>query len=122
MENASFSPLLPWIYKTFPNLSSTQITPFLCACHHGDLESVKKLIELNTNVLQDEWNGRNGAYFAWKHKAVVHYLGTTHSLYAEGNKLFLGGEKMIFFGSSNSGKSTLFKQLRTLYGIGYEDK
>eukprot|EP01084_Bolivina_argentea_P144650 253728_1 len=31
-------------------------------------------------------------------------------------------KKLLFLGSGDSGKSTLFKQLRTLHGTGYADK
>ena len=41
---------------------------------------------------------------------------------AKDKKADAGVKKLLFLGSGGSGKSTLFKQLRTLHGTGYANK
>eukprot|EP01083_Nonionella_stella_P204964 746817_1 len=123
MKHPNLTPLLVDLYRKYPDLRSKSLnkeawsdfSAFLCACHHGDLQSVQKLIEIDEMVLKEERNGENAAY--WAHlngkKRVVNFLAVEY-------KMFTGAvNKVVFCASGQSGSSTMFKQFRNIYGEGY---
>eukprot|EP01084_Bolivina_argentea_P122984 217960_1 len=112
--------MLTTIYQNNPDLqTSTKYTPFLIACYHGHLATVEELIHFDKNVLFDLRYDMNGTAIALKkeHTEIVDYLQQEHGIKPTSPPRHL--HKILLLGSSISGKSTIFKQLRLLHGSGF---
>eukprot|EP01084_Bolivina_argentea_P278893 476668_1 len=109
------------IYQQKKRLKSSKgYTIFLCAVYHGNLECVKKLVTIDRNILYDILSdGSNAINVAMQnnHNEVESYLRKNHRVKAR-NKV----KKILFLGSGGSGKSTIFKQLRGIYGTGFNNQ
>eukprot|EP01083_Nonionella_stella_P038415 104520_1 len=116
MNNHVLTTILCRVQRKYPTMRSLDdFTPFLCAIVQNDLECTTRMVECDPNVLNDEREGQNASNYALNngHHGIHTFLWTRYQKrpsHPSKNK------RMLLLGTSNSGKTTVFKKIRQDHG------
>eukprot|EP01083_Nonionella_stella_P047776 127895_1 len=127
--NKATTEIIEEIARRNPRLVSTknQFTPFLFGCYNGNIQCVRKFVNpyefdrgmgyAKENNYDDIVQYLRGTKVQWKEDNI-----RINSNLEEDKKRDARVIKILFLGANDSGKSTLFKQLRSIHGAGFADR